>query len=73
MDMLISNVPCVDMEFLPLRNVLEHSLEFLFNECVSKDLSSVLGTPDDVIVTDPRCVGLLVQSSVHGGNMTFGL
>ena len=66
MEMFVSNVPCVDVEFFPLRDVLEHSLQFLFDVCILQYCSAVFGTPDDVIVTDPRCVGLLVQASVHG-------
>ena len=65
-DVLITHVPCVNVEFFPLRNILEHTLQLEFNVVVSEHPSAVFGTPDDVIITDPRCVGLLVQASVHG-------
>ncbi len=44
---------------------LGRSHEILFNIGVRKYLSTIFRTPDNVIVTDPCCVGLLVQSSVH--------
>ena len=66
MYVFLANMPGVDMQLLPFGNVLEHSLQLLFDICVSEYPSAVLGTPDDVIVTNPRCVGLLVEASVHG-------
>lgn len=67
MDVFVSNVPSVYVEFFPLRDILEHTLQLKFNVVVSEHPSTVFGTPDDMVVTDPRCVGLLVQASVHGG------
>ena len=65
MNVFVPDVPLVDGTLFPLRDVLEHSLQFLFDVWVFKYRSSVLGAPDDVIVTDPRTVGLLVQTTVH--------
>ena len=65
-DVFVTDMPGEDLQLLPLRDVLEHTPQFQFNECVSKYLSSVLGAPDYVVVTDPRCVGLMVQTCCHG-------
>lgn len=53
MYVFIANVPGMNMQLLPFRDVLEHLTEFLFNEQVSQYLSTVFGTPDNVVVTHP--------------------
>ena len=65
-NVLVADVPLVDVTLLPLGNVLELSFQFLFDVRVLQYCSAVLGTPDHMVVTDPRAVGLLVESSVHG-------
>lgn len=68
---LVADVPGVDVQFFPLCDVLEHSLQFLFDVCILQYRTTVLGTPDHVVVTDPRAVGLLVETSIHG-SVTVG-
>ena len=57
---LVADVLLVDVALLPLGNVLELSFQFLFDVRVLQYCSAVLGTPDRMVVTDPRAVGLLV-------------
>ena len=64
--MFVPHVPGVDPELLPPRDELEHSLQFLFDVDIAEYLASVLGTPHNVVITDPGCMGLLIQASVHG-------
>ena len=64
-EMLVSHVPCADTQSFPSCDHLEDSLELLFNEPVREHFSTVLRTPDYVVLTIPRGVGLEVQSSVH--------
>lgn len=68
MDVLISHMPRAYGKAFPLCNVLEHALELLFNEFVLQYLATVLWTPHDVVVADPRTVGELVESSAHRFN-----
>ena len=64
--MFLAYVPCMDLEVFPLSDIFEHFLQFLFNEGVSKHFSTILGTPDYVVVAYPCGMGLLIQTSVHG-------
>jgi hypothetical protein len=65
-DVLVSDMPRMNVTVFPLCNVFELSFQFLFNVSVLEYRTSVLRTPHDVVVTDPRDVRLGVQSSVHG-------
>ena len=69
--MLISNVPCVYLQTFPLCNELEHSLEMVFNVSVSQYFSTVFGTPYEVVITHPRCMIKLIESSVHLSKVTL--
>lgn len=53
MDVIVSDMPCVDIKSFPLRNVLEHALEFLFNEGWCQNASTVFWTPDNMVITHP--------------------
>lgn len=65
MYMFVTDVPLVDRELLPVCDVLEHSLQFEFNERIPEDLSSVFRSPDQMVVAHPGSMGLLIQPSVH--------
>lgn len=52
MDMLITDMPGVNEEALPLTNQLDDSLELLFNVLVFQDLSSVFWSPDKMVLAD---------------------
>jgi hypothetical protein len=68
-DMLLANVPGVEVEAFPFCYVLEHAFEFCLGVRVTQDLAAVLGCPYNVVVADPCCVGLLIQTSVcHSEN-----
>jgi len=67
MYVLISDVPSMDLEFLPPCNHFEHALELCFDVWIAEHLASVLRAPYDMVVAHPCCVGLLIQASVGHG------
>ena len=63
--MVVADVPGMNPKRFPNCDVLEHSFQLLFNILVPENLSTVFGTPDDVVVANPFGMRLLVESSVH--------
>lgn len=61
MDVFVSNVPSVDAEAFPPSDLLEHSLELLFNVGSSQYLATVAWGPHNVVATVVRTVFELIQ------------
>lgn len=62
--MLITDVPGVYNEALPLADELDDSFELSFNVFIFQNLSSVLGCPDEMILADICTMAELIDSPV---------
>ncbi len=66
MDMLISNIPGINSKAFPLGNLLELSLQLLFNVGACQYLAAILRRPNDVIAAMVRTVFQLVELMASG-------
>lgn len=70
MDVLIADVPSVDLQIFPLGYLLEHPLQLLFNIAVRQHLSAVLGSPNYMIAAVVCAVLELIYLMASGHKIT---
>ena len=67
MNVIISDVPSVNLKTFPLANGFENSPEFLFNVVICENLAAVFGGPDQMILANVCAVVQLIESRIFAG------
>jgi hypothetical protein len=63
-DVFVSNVPSENSKSLPFADQFEYSFEFSFNVGISQNITSVFGSPNQVILADVCAVAKVIDSCI---------